>query len=225
MSGTLLFFSILFYVIQSRSDRVTVFSFRIANMTCRDDISNEICWSLSEPQLVLPELGWATWAEPKIAKRSCSHRLDALSSWTLLMRQLIDGIASSAMAYILFWKWQHKPHHSFTSIHPLTLQINLNVNINVATHSTKLEGCWARTHMYRAEIMDMWLFSYDMWWNKYSHTCNHQIDRLSILGPEKVTRTHWHCKHSTVLYSAPPIPAGIQWNPAGSSHSSGIRLQ
>ena len=32
LSGILIFFSILFYVIQSRSDRVTVFSFRIANM-------------------------------------------------------------------------------------------------------------------------------------------------------------------------------------------------
>ena len=47
---------------------------------------------------------WLGLAEPKIAQWSCSHCLDAISSWTLLMSQLIDGIASSAMAYISFWK-------------------------------------------------------------------------------------------------------------------------
>ena len=41
LSGILLFFSILFYVIQSKSDRVTVFSFRIANMTCCNDVSDD----------------------------------------------------------------------------------------------------------------------------------------------------------------------------------------
>ena len=51
LSGILLFFSILFYVIWSRSDRVTVFSFRIANMTCCDDISDDVRRSSSEPQL------------------------------------------------------------------------------------------------------------------------------------------------------------------------------
>ena len=42
LSGILPFFSILFYVIRSRSDRVTVFSFRIANMTCSDDVSDDV---------------------------------------------------------------------------------------------------------------------------------------------------------------------------------------
>ena len=51
--GILPFFSILFYVIWSRSDRVTVFSFRIANMTCCDDISDDVRRSSSEPQLGL----------------------------------------------------------------------------------------------------------------------------------------------------------------------------
>ena len=53
LSGILLFFSILFYVIRSRSDRVTVFSFRIVNMTCCDDISDDVRRSSSEPQLGL----------------------------------------------------------------------------------------------------------------------------------------------------------------------------
>ena len=53
LSEILLFFSILFYVIWSRSDRVTVFSFRIANMTCCDDISDDVRRSSSEPQLGL----------------------------------------------------------------------------------------------------------------------------------------------------------------------------
>ena len=73
------------------------------------------------------------------------------------MSQLIDGIAGSAMACILFWKWQHKSNHSFRNTCLLTPKIDLNMKINVANHSAKLEGRWARTRMYRAEIMDMWL--------------------------------------------------------------------
>ena len=53
------------------------------------------------------------------------------------MSQLIDGIASSAMAYILFWKWQYKPNYSFTSTDLSTLKINLNMKIDIATHSAK----------------------------------------------------------------------------------------
>ena len=52
-------------------------------------------------ELVLPELGSAWLSHMSWAKRSCSHRLDASSGWTPLMSQLIDGIASSAMA---LWK-------------------------------------------------------------------------------------------------------------------------
>ena len=103
---------------------------------------------------MLLELGWATRAEPKIAKRSCSHCLGAPSGWTLLMSQLIDGIAGSATACILFLKWQHKSNHSFRNTCLLAPKIDLNMKIN---HSAKLEGHWARTCMYRAEIMDMWL--------------------------------------------------------------------
>jgi hypothetical protein len=51
LHGTLPFFCILFYVIWSRSDRVTVLSFRIANMTCSNDISNDVHQGLSEPVL------------------------------------------------------------------------------------------------------------------------------------------------------------------------------
>ena len=67
---------------------------------------------------------------------------------------------------------QLKWHSSFGSANHRTLKNNLNMDIDVANHSAKLEGCQARAHVYRAEIMYMWLFpGCDMWPNKYCHTC------------------------------------------------------
>ena len=78
-------------------------------------------------------------------------------------------LAATVVPY--FGSWQHKENHSFGSINLLTLKINLSMEIYVANYSAKLEGYWARAHMYRAEIMYMWLLSCDMWPNKYCPTC------------------------------------------------------
>ena len=64
----------------------------------------------------------------------------------------------------------------------LALKISLNMNIDVNNYCAKLEGCWAGSRVYKAGIMYLWLFSCDVWPNKYCHTW---INDLSILWTEK----------------------------------------
>ena len=124
-SGILLFFCIFFYVIWSRSDRVTLFSSEIANITCCDDVSDDMGWSSSRAQTsfnachcIVICFGWNNFHTTENKYKQFHHMWGetVCTYWQSLsmMNCTAKALKTSLLSH-LFWLKQRFLHNSTNS--------------------------------------------------------------------------------------------------------------